>query len=46
MEVKGLMYGGLELTGATKFDEIEKMATSFREEREKALENLRKVIGI
>jgi hypothetical protein len=45
-EVKGLMYAGLDLTGATKFDEIEKIAASFSEQREKSLESLRKVIGI
>jgi hypothetical protein len=45
-EVKELMFAGLELTGAPKFDEIEKMAASLSEEREKSLESLRKVIGI
>ena len=45
-EVKELMFAGLELTGAPKFDEIEKIASSLSEEREKSLESLRKVIGI
>ena len=46
MEVKELMFAGLELTGAPKFDEIEKIAKAVSEEREKSLESLRKVIGI
>ncbi|MGC9200836.1 MAG: hypothetical protein ACP5F8_02670 [Candidatus Aenigmatarchaeota archaeon] len=46
MAEEGLMFGGLEIKAPTKFDEIEKIAESLTEEREKTLESLRKVIGV
>jgi len=46
MAEEGLMFGGLELKTETKFEKLEEMAKSLSETRERALEGLRKVIGI
>jgi len=46
MEVKNLIFEALEIKDASKIDSVEEMSKTLADTREKALESLRKVIGL
>jgi len=46
MEVKNLIFEALEMKDASKIDNIEEISKTLTDTRERALESLRKVIGI